>query len=86
MHTKPVENLTDHLKRIFSIATTASDENEAARVIGRAAAEIREGINAEKLECAAKLAGRITHRINNPLGAISGNAQLLARRLEKGGR
>ena len=37
----------------------------------------------ERLDAASRLAGWIAHQINNPLGAISGNAQLLARRLQR---
>jgi len=49
----------------------------------RHAKEASEQINKEKLEAAARLAGWFAHKINNPLGTISGNAQLLARRLER---
>jgi two-component system, NtrC family, sensor kinase len=38
---------------------------------------------AERLEAAGRLAAWLAHQINNPLGAISGNAQLLARRLQR---
>lgn len=38
---------------------------------------------AERLEAAGQLAAWMAHQINNPLGAISGNAQLLARRLQR---
>jgi len=37
----------------------------------------------ERLDAAGRLAAWIAHQINNPLGAISGNAQLLARRLQR---
>lgn len=42
-----------------------------------------ESLAAERLEAAGRLAAWIAHQINNPLGAVSGNAQLLARRLQR---
>lgn len=45
--------------------------------------EVREQIDSEKLEAAGRLAAWLAHQINNPLGTISGNAQLLSRRLER---
>jgi signal transduction histidine kinase len=42
-----------------------------------------ESVAAERLEAAGRLAAWVAHQINNPLGAISGNAQLLARRLQR---
>lgn len=38
---------------------------------------------AERLEAAERLGAWFAHEINNPLGAISGSAQLLARRLQR---
>jgi len=43
----------------------------------------RESLATERLEAAGRLAGWLAHQINNPLGAISGNTQLLARRLQR---
>jgi len=43
----------------------------------------RQLLVAERLEAARRLTAWIAHQINNPLGAISGNAQLLARRLHR---
>jgi len=42
-----------------------------------------ESVAAERLDASGRLAAWIAHQINNPLGAISGNAQLLARRLQR---
>ncbi len=42
-----------------------------------------ESVAAERLEAAGRLAAWVAHQINNPLGAISGSAQLLARRLQR---
>jgi signal transduction histidine kinase len=43
----------------------------------------RDLLAAQRLEAAGRLAAWVAHQINNPLGAISGNAQLLARRLQR---
>lgn len=43
----------------------------------------RELLAAERLEAAARLTAWVAHQINNPLGSISGNAQLLARLLQR---
>ena len=43
----------------------------------------KEMLVAARLEAANRLAAWFAHHINNPLGAISGNAQLLARRLQR---
>jgi two-component system, NtrC family, sensor kinase len=43
----------------------------------------REHVAAERLEAGSRLSGWFAHQINNPLGAISGNAQLLMRRLQR---
>jgi len=37
----------------------------------------------ERLEAAAKITGWVAHQINNPLASTLGNAQLLARRLQR---
>lgn len=42
-----------------------------------------ESAAAERLDASGRLAAWIAHQINNPLGAISGSAQLLARRLQR---
>jgi len=85
MTTKPTDNLTERLKDLLSRASKASGEKEVDELLESFSAEIRERINAERLEAAARMAGWLAHRINNPLGAISGNAQLLARRLTRDG-
>ena len=61
----------------------ARDSDELAEVVRATAAEIREQINVERLAAAGRLAGWLAHRINNPIGAIAGNAQLLSKRLER---
>jgi len=43
----------------------------------------RELLAAERLEAASRLTAWVAHEINNPLGAIFGNAQLLARCLQR---
>lgn len=85
MSNKPTDNLTERLNDLLSRASSASDQTEVAELVEGFSAEIRERINAERLEAAARMAGWLAHRINNPLGAISGNAQLLARRLMRDG-
>jgi signal transduction histidine kinase len=85
MSTKPTDNLTERLRDLLSRASCAGGEKELDELVERFGAEIRERINAERLEAAARMAGWLAHRINNPLGAISGNAQLLARRLARDG-
>jgi len=85
MITKPTDNMTERLKDLLSRAARAEGEREVDELLERFHAEIRERINAERLEAAARMAGWLAHRINNPLGAISGNAQLLARRLAREG-
>lgn len=75
MINKPVDNLAEYLKEL-----TSDPSNEA---IAQAEKELQDYINAEKLAAASRLAGWLAHKINNPLGAILGNAQLLARRLER---
>jgi signal transduction histidine kinase len=79
----PTDNLTGYLGAVVERIRRARDEAEATDVLNRSAAEIRECMNAERLAAASRLAGWLAHKINNPLGSISGNAQLLARRLER---
>jgi signal transduction histidine kinase len=43
----------------------------------------REARAAERLDAAIRLAAWVAHNINNPLGAVCGNAQLLGRRLQR---
>ncbi|MHB0912624.1 MAG: sensor histidine kinase [Armatimonadota bacterium] len=45
--------------------------------------EMRELMSTARLEAGSQLAAWIAHQINNPLGSISGNAQLLARRIRQ---
>lgn len=80
---KRTDNLTEYLRDVVMRARRAEDEADAIRLLDVVEAEMREHINAERLDAASRLAGWLAHRINNPLGAISGNAQLLARRLER---
>lgn len=56
---------------------------QVEELLSQHADDIREQINKEKVDAAARLAGWFAHQINNPLGTISGNAQLLTRRLER---
>jgi signal transduction histidine kinase len=79
MKTKPTDNLTSRIEDIL-LSARSSQGDETIRV---STAEIRELINSEKLEAAGRLAAWLSHKINNPLGTISGNAQLLARRLDR---
>jgi signal transduction histidine kinase len=83
MKIESTDNLIGYLKEVVLRASQAQDETAIDDVLGQCAAEIRERINCERLQAATRLAGWLAHRINNPLGAISGNAQLLARRLER---
>jgi len=70
---------TDNLTR----SANAPAGPEKAEVPRRSAAKVHESINSEKLAAAGRLAAWLAHQINNPLGTISGSAQLLARRLER---
>lgn len=80
---KPADNPTGYVKELATRISGAKNEAELVEVISAAASEIRECVNAEKLEAAGRMAGWLAHQINNPLGAISGNAQLLTRRLQR---
>lgn len=59
------------------------DNVDVERQSCRSCDGVREQVNSEKLEAAGRLAAWLAHQINNPLGTISGNAQLLSRRLER---
>lgn len=83
MKTKATNNLTDHISEVANGIRSAGDESEIADIVRWSEAEIQERINAERLEAAGRLAAWLSHQINNPLGTISGNAQLLAKRLER---
>lgn len=83
MEHRPTDNLTICVEQVRSRVGRARDEAEVTAVLRRFLAEIREQINAERVAAASRLAGWLAHQINNPLGTISGNAQLLARRLER---
>ncbi len=83
MSEQPADNLTSYLERVVSDAADARDESEVAQLVANSAAEMRERISAERLAAASRIAAWLAHKINNPLGTISGNAQLLARRLER---
>lgn len=68
--------------------TKPSDNSNSCRARARTALlpRSRKGrapAPAERLEAAARLAGWFAHQINNPLGAISGSAQLLGKRLQR---
>lgn len=76
-------NLIDNLTEVVGHIRSARDDVEIEKVLRAWADGIQTRINTEKLEAAGRLAGWLAHKINNPLGAISGNAQLLARRLER---
>lgn len=83
METRATDNLTGYLKDVFARASQAQDETEADELLKQSVVELTEKINVERLLAASRMAGWLAHEINNPLGAISGNAQLLARRLER---
>lgn len=75
-------NLTGYLEDLASrLQRTEGDESR--EIVDRAVAEIRDCINSERLIAASRIAGWLAHKINNPLGTISGNAQLLGRRLNR---
>jgi signal transduction histidine kinase len=61
----------------------ATGKLSTARTPSKLGGRKREVLAAERLEAAARLTAWVAHQINNPLGAISGSAQLLARCLER---
>jgi signal transduction histidine kinase len=83
MKTNTTDNLTGYLEEVVSRLGSAESEERTTELVRQSAAEIRDLMNSERVEAAEKLAAWLAHKINNPLGAISGNAQLLARRLER---
>lgn len=76
-------NITGYLHELAEKLRSASNETEVNELLSRSEAEIRECINTERLAAAGRMAGWLAHKINNPLGTISGNAQLLGRRLDR---
>ncbi len=83
MNQLPTDNLNSYIERVVSRAAEAHDEAELRQVAADTAAEVRACMNAERLAAASRMAAWLAHQINNPLGTISGNAQLLARRLQR---
>ncbi len=83
MRSKLPDNVTSQIDDLVSRVRLAKDDKESAEIARQFAGDLQERINSERLEAASRLAAWLAHRINNPLGAISGNAQLLARRLER---
>lgn len=83
MSNKSSNNLNVYFQQIAFCLARARDEREIAEIASNWAAEVREYVNAERLSAASRMAGWLAHRLNNSLGAISGNAQLLARRLQR---
>ncbi len=79
----PTDNLTSYIERVVSRAAEARDEAERRQVATDTASEVQACMNAERLAAASRMAAWLAHQINNPLGTISGNAQLLARRLQR---
>lgn len=76
MKDKPTDNLINQLEEVVARIRAARDDMEAGEIL-------REIIDAEKQDAVSRLAAWLAHKINNPLGTISGSAQLLARRLER---
>lgn len=83
MNPQPTDNLNSYIERAVSRAAEAHDEAELRQVAADTASEVRACMNAERLAAASRMAAWLAHQINNPLGTISGNAQLLARRLHR---
>ena len=83
MNQLPTDNLTSYIERVVSRAAEARDETERRQVAIDIASEVQACMNAERLAAASRMAAWLAHQINNPLGTISGNAQLLARRLQR---
>lgn len=83
MQHKPTDNLTGYVRELASRIKSTENEAELTEVVGAAVSEIRECVNVERLAAASRMAGWLAHQINNPLGAISGSAQLLSRRLQR---
>lgn len=79
----PTDNLTSYIERVVSRAAEARDDTERRQVAADTASEVQACMNAERLAAASRMAAWLAHQINNPLGTISGNAQLLARRLQR---
>ncbi|HOP80644.1 MAG TPA: histidine kinase dimerization/phospho-acceptor domain-containing protein, partial [Armatimonadota bacterium] len=82
MRSKLPDNVTSQIDDLVSRVRLAKDDKESAEIARQFADDLQERIDSERLEAASRLAAWLAHRINNPLGAISGNAQLLARHLE----
>lgn len=83
MNQLPTDNLTSYIERVVSRAAEAHGEAELRQVATETATEVQACMNAERLSAASRMAAWLAHQINNPLGTISGNAQLLARRLQR---
>jgi len=85
MDDKHSSDLTDFFERAVCQIAEAENETDTAEVVRRLTSEARQLINSERLAAGARLARWFAHQINNPLATISGNTQLLARRLESDG-
>lgn len=83
MSIKSSNNLVEYFQNISLRLEGARDKTEIAEIANSWAAEVREYVNTERLSAASRIAGWLAHRLNNSFGAISGNAQLLARRLQR---
>lgn len=83
MRTDPANNLTGCLQEFAALARLARDDAQAERLALDLAADMVEFVRTERLAAAGRLAAWLAHRINNPLGAISGHAQLLSRLLNR---
>jgi two-component system, NtrC family, sensor kinase len=82
MQRNPSDNLSGYRNDSLLSLSGTKRGRKPSKVKEKPKAEM-ETVAAERLEAAGRLAGWIAHQINNPLGAISGNAQLLARRLQR---
>ncbi len=83
MMNRLTDNLTGYLSTVLARAHSARDEADLDDLARRVEAEIQKLLERAKNEEASRLAAWLAHKINNPLGAISGSAQLLGRRLER---
>ena len=83
MENRLTDNITGFLREVAARVARVDDTTEVEEILRESADHLRERINEERLEAAGRLAGWLAHKINNPLGAISGNAQLLGRRLQR---
>ena len=83
MNDRPTDNLIDQLEELANRVQGTGGDSDAQEILHQSASEIRELIANEKQDAVNRLTAWLAHKLNNPLGTISGSAQLLARRLER---